>query len=383
MTTETHMAIVTREDAIADAVKAVAGKEDGLGPAGVYRDLMTLLTELERGAIPVVVVDVGADPMKMLDALEPVVNQYVQSRFVVLAEDASADVMMRAMQIGVRHVQRKSTVQGELPSVLQRLAQGVELRGVKLGRMYTILSAAGGCGATTIAVNLAHELQLLRSESALLVDLDYAYGAVGAYLGLHGRYGVADVFRYSGTIDSHLVRTTATRVSDNLYALLSPASINLAEAGPVPPAPLEHVIPAFRRGFGHTVVDAPRAPIDIAETLALASELTYIVLQPTVKDVRHAKAMLTALTSRGVTPRRLRPLLNRHRKRRQMITVADAQKALGDFPLECLSNDYTSVVRSINYGQPLADAAPRSHLRRELTKLAAEAAGMSNGRSRN
>lgn len=382
MAGETRTAILTSEPATADAVKAVL-EEEALTASGVYRDLVTLMTSLEHEGVPIVVVDAGADPMSMLDALEPVVNRYVQSRFVVLVDQPASDVMMRAMQIGVRHVQTKNSLSTELSAVLQRLARAAAQQTAHLGSMYTILSAGGGCGSTTLAVNLAYELQLAGPESALLVDLDYAYGAVAAYLGLRSQYGVADVFRHSGTIDSHLVRTTAVNVGEKLYALLSPASINLGEAGTIPAGVLDQIIPAFKQGFGFTVVDAPRVPMDVAEGLVRASETTFIVMQASVKDVRCAKTIMTELARRGAPADRFQPILNRCQKRRQMITVAEAKKALGDYPLECLSNDYKSVIQGVNYGQPLAEAAPRSTLRRELTRLAAHAAGSSNGRLRN
>ncbi len=380
MATEIRTAVVARDPATADAVKAALGA--GAVMAAVCRDLVALMTELEREAVPVVIVDGGPDPMATLEALEPVVNRYAQSRFVVLVGELSGDMYLRAMEVGVRKVLSKENLGRDLPEVIERIARGAAQPAAPMGSMYTVLSAAGGCGATTLALNLAHELQLAKSEPALLVDMDYAYGAVAAYLGLQSQYGVADVLRHTGGVDAHLVRTTAVHAAERLYALLSPASINLGGAGAVAPDVLEQVFPAFKQGFSFTVVDAPRVSMDVAETLVRASEAAFIVFQPSVKDVRHAKTMLTELASRGAPMDRFRPILNRYRKRRQMISVEDAQKALGDYPMECLSNDYASVIRGVNYGQPLAEAAPRSTLRRELTRLAAHTAGLSNGRVR-
>ena len=51
-------------------------------------------------------------------------------------------------------------------------------------------------------MNLANERHILSSEPVLIADLDYAYGAVAAYLELEGKYGIADVLAYDGTIDA-------------------------------------------------------------------------------------------------------------------------------------------------------------------------------------
>ena len=55
-----------------------------------------------------------------------------------------------------------------------------------------------------------------------------------------------------------------------------------------------------------------------------------------------------------------------------LITLEEASKALGDRTLRPLSNDYHSAIKGLNYGRPLAAAAPRSVLQRELAELAAE-----------
>ncbi len=56
-----------------------------------------------------------------------------------------------------------------------------------------------------------------------------------------------------------------------------------------------------------------------------------------------------------------------------MVELREAEKVLGGVAIRCVSNDYRSASRSIDYGQPLAKAAPRSALRRDLCRIVAEA----------
>jgi len=85
-----------------------------------------------------------------------------------------------------------------------------------------------------------------------------------------------------------------------------------------------------------------------------------------VKDVRIARSMLDALQERGVT--RVVPLANRV-ARGAAVSVADASRALRDLPVRTLRNDYASAIEGFNFGKPLAEAAPKSVLRRDLTEL--------------
>ncbi len=126
--------------------------------------------------------------------------------------------------------------------------------------------------------------------------------------------------------------------------------------------------------------------MDVAATLAHASEVTLVVLQPIVKDVRVTRNIIQSLIDRDVPVERIKPILNRYRKRREMITIEEAQKALGGITPECLANDYTSALRGINYGKMLSSSAPRSALRKDLVELATHLSGLevqSNGNGSN
>ena len=53
-----------------------------------------------------------------------------------------------------------------------------------------------------------------------------------------------------------------------------------------------------------------------------------------------------------------------------MISLAQAKEALGRDSMELISSDYRHATESMTYGQPLAEVAPRSPLRKELRDLA-------------
>jgi Flp pilus assembly CpaE family ATPase len=97
-----------------------------------------------------------------------------------------------------------------------------------------------------------------------------------------------------------------------------------------------------------------------------------VVLQPVVKDIRATRNIIQALVERGVAVERIKPILNRYRKRRELITIDEAQRALGGIAPECLSNDYDSAVQGNNYGKLLSISAPRSSLRKDFVHLASQ-----------
>lgn len=375
------IAFLTRDAHAEDAVTGML-KEQLKDSASLIacRDLASLKNCLLQNKATLAFVDIDEDPAGLLDELEPLANQFVHTRFVALTSDLAGDLVMRAMQAGIRHVQLKTTIEQEMGSVVQRLLNSAAAVPTKAGTIITVLSAGGGCGSTTLVVNLANELQLATSNPVLIVDLDYIYGAVGTYLELSGRYGIADVLQSAEKIDPELISTTAVK-AENLHALLSPASVDFGAGRSLDPANLDAALAACKQGYEFTIIDAPRVPIDVAATLAESSDIAHIVFQPMVKDIRVAKDMMSALIARGIPAEKIRPIINRYRRRREMITFDEAQKVLGGMPLERLSNDYTSAVRGINFGKPLANSAPRSALRRDFVDLASRVSDLKSKRN--
>ena len=361
--------VVTSDPTTAEAVKGALRADGRLSSEGVCETLADLVPRLESSPAPAVVVDIDPQPKHALSILEPIISRFPAKRFLVLSRDMPNDLVLEAMQIGSRHFLTKSAVPAQLGGVLHRLIPNGAEHGAQ-GSAVTFLSASGGSGATTLAVNLAHEIQALSGQPVLLVDFDTAYGGAARYLGLQGRFGLADVLSYNGPIDAQLISTTAAAHADRLHVLLSPATVNPSE----PPALVwdrtSQAVSACRGAFPFCVFDAPRVPIDAAAQLARASAKTFLVFQQTVTGIRLAHELLTSLNARGVPPGQVIPLLNRYQRRGPLVSLEDVQKVLGCAPLERMSNDFKSAIRGLNYGEPLAKATPRSELRRDVERLA-------------
>ena len=108
-------------------------------------DLAALLS---REELPVVLVDLDPDPMVMMAELKPLSGQFPTVFFVGIANDVAVELLQNALGSGLRGVLGKAVLSAELPATLKRLNI------VQLGDTFTVLSAGGGCGATTLAVRI-------------------------------------------------------------------------------------------------------------------------------------------------------------------------------------------------------------------------------------
>lgn len=370
MASKSGVILVTREPKTEREVVALLHGDERLEAAGVLRGLQDLEARLLLHRIPLAVIDIDPGPTEMLQDLEGLAARFQETRFVVVSNELRNDLVLEAMQAGARHFLVKENLGANLLGTLLRLVPNNVISLASSGSLVTVLSVSGGCGATTVSVNVANELQILTEQPVLLVDLDTAYGAVAAYLDLKGEYGVADVLGSPGRIDAEFIRSTALPYTEDYQVLVSPASLRNWATNSLDFSLLDDMVKACRAAYTYTVVDAPRVSRSVAATLAKNSRRTFLVLQLTVKDLRAARSMWTTLRAEGIEPDQVLVVANRFRKRKQMVTLDDVKKSLPDLSVEPIWNDYRSAIVGLNYGQPLAKAAPRSVLRRSIEALA-------------
>jgi len=363
--------VVTRDKTTMATVQSVMASRC----AGKTPDTCQSITELTarlagpgaNGHVGVTVVDIDHDPDRTLFDLSKVIAAHPRIRFMVLSTDSSEGLILQAMQAGARHFLRKQNITVELDSVLERLLSWEPQSAVRLGDVISVFSCSGGCGATTVAVNLANELRLLSTQSVLIIDLDQHYGSVATHLGVSGSYGIAHILSRGDAIDSNLIETGAVGFVDNFDVLLSPAAASADASLPIQWENLGKAIEACRTPYRYVVIDAPRLPQRMAADLAAASHTVVVVFQLNVRDISFAKSTIAFLRSRGVAPDKILPVANRVNRRG---TLRDGRDAIGMKSLCSLRSDWRKAIKSLNQGQPLARAATRSRLRRDFYKLA-------------
>ncbi|MCK4820602.1 AAA family ATPase, partial [bacterium] len=273
----------------------------------------------------------------------------------------------------VRHFLEKKTIASDLTKELQELIHGSAKKEAGLGStVISIFSAGGGCGATTVAVNLANELQLLSSKPALVIDLDSCYGTVSTYLGIKSKYGIADVLGRKGLVDRHLIQSSAYSYTENFHVLPSPASIQSPRAKSVNFENLPRVLEACREVYRYTVIDAPRMPEGVAAKLAGLSDVVLVVFQLTVKDVNFARSMVLSLTKSGIAIEKIIALANRVQKRGPLVRLEDGKKAVGVKSCQAIRSDWRKAMKSVNSARPLSQVVQKSGLRSDFRKLAAK-----------
>ena len=374
MTSGSNILLVTKEDTTAKIVNSALNQSQSehITLAGICKEVSELRSYLTDTEVLAVVVDIDVDPLRALYDLDEILHSYPDIYVVVVSSSFDKELVLRAMQAGARDFLEKKDMAAGLSGVLQHLAKNSKRKKTELGSVISIFSAGGGCGATTITVNLASELRLLSSKPVLAIDLDNCYGTLSIYLGIKSQYGIADVMNRKGLIDKHLIQSSVYNYMEDFHVLACPASMDSPGANSLDYENLSRVLEACRQLYGYTVIDAPRMPERIMTNLAGLSDVVLVVFQLTIKDVNFARSIVLSLTKAGISGKKILPLANRFTKRGPLVSLEDGKKAVGLNSCQVIRSDWRNAMKSVNRGQPIVQVDRGSGLRSDFRKLAAK-----------
>jgi len=323
-----------------------------------------VLRRVQSANSDVVLVDIPSDnPSLALRAIE-LVHQEVRGPAVfAIGSLSQPQVIVGAMRAGAREFIERPTTTTDLLEAFVRITAAQRKAGKQesRGKIFTVVNAKGGSGATTIAVNLALALQSAHGGVAL-VDIA-PLGHAALHLNLKPVFVVADAIRNLHRLDSSLLDSFMTRHDSGLQLL----------AGPNQPVAVEPSTAEFARLFdllaGHfryVVIDTSTR-LDAATRLV--TNLSQSVLMVASADVASlwSAARVQKYLTENSGREKVHLVLNRFRKIAGF-SETDAEAAAGVKLLWKVPNQYFAVSTAIDRGVPV--------LQQNHTEIARSFAGL-------
>src|SRR6202049_3017371 len=325
-----------------------------------------VLRRVQSANPAVVLVDVPSENHTLALRSIELIHQEVSGAVIfAVGSMAQPQVIVGAMRAGAREYIERPTTTTDLLEAFVRLsaAQRKVDRDGPRGKVFTVVNAKGGSGATTMAVNLALALHSAHGNTAL-VDIA-PLGHAALHMNLKPQFTVGDAIRNLHRLDSSLLESFMTRHGGGLQLL----------AGPNIPVAVEPSTAEFARLFdmlvGHfryVVIDASTR---LDPTIRLVCNLSQTVLMVVNADVAALWSASRVQQYLGETGGRekVNLVLNRFRKI-PGFSETDAEAAAGVKLLWKIPNQYFAVSTAIDRGVPVV-AQNHTEIARAFAGLAA------------
>ena len=302
-----------------------------------------------------------------LASLETWLRQRPQLNVLLLSEDNSKSLLMRAMRAGVREVLPLPPDPDELAQSLKRLSErsdlirqnspsqppeGADAAPSRSGRLVAFMGCKGGTGTSFIAANMAHILAREFDKKCAFVDLDLQCGDASFYLGSGAnQHSLGDLTRQIDRLDAPLLLSCLHAVTPKLNLLAAPHALENAIA--ISAQDIEKVLGLVRSFHEQTLVDLPRHLNALTLKVLDMADTVFIVMQSQTQDVRDAQRLVRMLRALGLNDAKLHLLVNRH-KTGGWVSVDDLQRTVGLTAQHIIPNGPEWVDEALHTGQPLS-----------------------------
>ena len=363
--------ILSSDAATVAAVRSRIADLEGVAAActeGGFHDGL----QLARGHAPdVAMIVMDGDGATALALIEEISQVLPATQIFGLSQHDTPENIVKAMRAGATEFLGLPLDKTQL---LKALIKATALRrldqpAAASGQIWTVYSPKGGAGATTVAANLAVELQTKLGKSACLVDADYHSGDLALALNLNPVYTMVDISLNFRRLDSVFLQGTLTRHPSGIYLLAAPPHGSVDTAA-IPADHIQAVLDLLRSMYDVVIVDTARVLSE--ETMAALWSATRIVLLierslPFLRGYRRTLEMLDAI---GVPRERVDVVISKDSNSKAAVPLDEAKRSLELSVTHTLPRDDETALAAVNRGLALADIKRNSPLRRSVAELA-------------
>lgn len=284
-------------------------------------------------------------------------------------------IMNEALQSGVREVVAFDDGEGIINACRRSLAISRKmLETVQVGsyvethqgKVVIIFSAKGGCGKTTLSVNLAQSLAKDPETKVCIVDFDLQFGDIAVALQVEPTKNISNILGLGANVDSLALRSVVVNREKNLDLLLAPN--NPADVELIDSTLANAILVNLKNMYDYVIVDSPPAftevilkVFDLADTCFLLTTLDM----PAIKNLRVAMQTLGVL---GLQPEMCNVVVNRSDSKAGL-TVEDVEEAVGKKVVARIPTS-RDVPRTTNRGETIVKAEPKHKVSKEIFAIA-------------
>ena len=288
---------------------------------------------------------------------------------VMVSRDRNPDMILLAMRSGARDFAYLEGDDNDVRRAVSALPASSSVATAQLhrGTVVAMFGCKGGCGATTLATNIAGALlDGDEHRRVVILDIDAQMGDVLTFLDAASTYSWTDLLRNLPRLDDELVHRSLTAHASGLRVVAQGS--DLEEADHIDAAAVMQTIAFLRQHYDYVVVDGIRDFRENALAVLDAADRIAVTMTQDVPSLKNASRCLGVFRRLGYRAEKLKLIVNRYHKRDKLDldTISDALAATIH---ATVSNDYPTVIRAINEGVLLVKGAPHAAVTDDIREV--------------
>ena len=258
------------------------------------------------------------------------------------------ELVLRCLRGGASDFLIHPFVAEHVEAALQKISRLQPTRTKPPGKVYCVMPAKGGCGASTIASNFAFQLKHLGDKRILLADLDPLAGTLSFLLKIKSTYSFMDVLARASDVDADLWKAVVTS-RDAVDVLLSP---EVMTEGMAELSDASGIIEFARGVYDLVVLDTGSVYGEWNLSQARLADEILLITTNELTALQAVQRALSYLDTNNIGRYKIKLVVNRY-DRHVGLSKDVIGTALHADIFHILPTDYESIQRSLMEGKPL------------------------------
>jgi pilus assembly protein CpaE len=358
----TGIIVSTNSDFVEKLLPEIQAKVDvvktarGLGPA---------LEQFRSQAPDLLILNLADDARSGLRFVRQIKHHFPTTAVITVAREKSADLILEGLRLGISDFLvlpvRKEDIRIAVERALRR-----EKTPQPTAEIVALFSLKGGQGVTTLAVNLADQIQTTHNQRVLLFDLNLYMGEIGVYLNKPVGYTPFDLLGDIERIDENVLFSSLTLHPRGFYILTAPEEIT--DADQISGDDLRRMLEVLSDHFDYIVADLPHNFSDQTLAAMEAADHLLVVTVQSVTAIRSVQRTLELFSDLNYRDGKVKIILNRY-LRDSDLGLQELRDVFQQPVFAAVSNDYRNLNEAANKHKTIDEACAKTRLNRDLKKL--------------
>jgi pilus assembly protein CpaE len=371
-----------------DNLKKLLYFEDDIEVAGTASNGREGVEQASSLRPDIVLMDINMPGMDGIGASELISTANPDVQVIMMSVQGESDYLRRSMLAGAREFLIKPFSSEELATSIRRVHQLAATRRATApaappppepgelsahrpkpqgAKIIVVFSPKGGCGVSTIAVNLAVALREETKQRVALLDASFQFGDVGVMLNLPTHRSMDDIVGAKHEPDEDILNGVMATHSSGVKVLLAPPRPEMAEL--ITHDHVRSVLNVLQKLFDYVVIDTAKSVNDLLLTMLDAAEQIILVSTAEISALKSAKLFFEVTDALQYPPSKTILLLNKY-DGRSGINARDIEGNIKHKVAGMILRDDRAAAGALNRGVPFVITQRGSGISQSVIALA-------------